>query len=542
MVLCFSAKPKAEERIRSAKNSEYLGQPWGMNAHLLFDCSSPYMDELCKSMAQAGVQTVRIDVYWWYNNMMMQRDLCDMAMYYTDKYGLDVLLNFPQVPNTSSDQFVDDYTSMIKTYLTRYNGETLITIDGETQSRRPKVKYVEMMNEIELKQEKQPFPVESVCALLNRTSKMIRLVRSDVLILAPGLARCNEYVKALYHYSDEEGNKLADYLDVFNTHVYAQSYYDFDRSMNTWMELKKSSGFDRKPFWVTEYGGSTWHCTEQFQADLLAKNFILGTARGVDKMFYYQFHQYGGNFFCDRNQNEDFFGIIENSTNNSYASFWENDGIFVTPLSEGDATKKVFVNEKNKDVVSLYTLKPIMCEKLKAKGVAIGGKGYTINKVEIVQQDKSESLIWAGHKQIDQIGKDILRIGPEAFSDIKETDKLVVSISDVKNLNNEWTGVSPMPAYAEYQLLSTILNERSTRPIITRIDNDINIAVWKNDRTEYYCALWTDKSESREITFESLGKVFKVVSINKRNQIKSDKLLICKHPLFLYSKKEILIK
>ena len=209
------------QNFRSPLADSICVNPWGMNAHLTFPNSYEHVEELCKSMSNAGVDIVRLDIYWWYGNMFMQQELCDKAVYYADKYGLKILLNFPQIPNKIDQSVINEWLNMIRGYALRYNGSNAIWIEGEKTPRYPKVTYFEVMNEIELKYKKQNIDIKGAFKLIKESSEMLHNLgqKNKLQVVFPGISRIDDFVKELFEYK-EGGHSVVDYVDVLNTHIY----------------------------------------------------------------------------------------------------------------------------------------------------------------------------------------------------------------------------------------------------------------------------------------------------------------------------------
>ena len=511
-----------------------LISPWGMNSHLTFNCSKNYVEELCKSMAEAGVDIIRLDIYWWYSQMYMQQDLCDRAVYYADKYGLDILLNFPQLPNRVDDEFLYEWLNMLYTYVVRYNGKNSITIEGEDIPRYPRVRFIEVMNEIELKYKNQKIDVKDAFKLIKCSAEKLRsLPLTDrPLVVFPGISPMNNFVKELFEYT-EKGKTVVDYIDIINAHIYTKTTRDFIYTIQLWKSFREKNHCNNKPFWITELGNSLWDVTETVQAENLFKQYVLSIAYGVERIFYYQYHSFGGNYFKNVHQKEEFYGIIENSASKSFVSFLENDGVYKTALSEGDGLGKIFIADSLK--ASIYTITDKMCKKLKDNGVAIGGKGYTINKITIKKCAGNEHVLWKGKWSISN-SQTPLRLPCEVFENITPQDNIVVYVSNVKGYK-EWQGVKPMLAYSTYQYLSSILNKGSTRPVVCKETDGLIKVSWKY-KNSYFYVLWYDKEKTCKMNIYCDN--FYISDLKgKKKRMKHNPIIISKTPCVIVSAEDI---
>ena len=522
--------------VENVSNDLIMELPWGMNAHLTFPKTKDHVNELCRSMQKAHVQMVRLDVYWWYDNMFLQQDLCDRAVYYANKYNLEVLLNFPQLPNRTDTAFVRDWLDMIISYANRYDGKHAIKIEGEREIRYPKVRYFEVLNEVELNSKKKNLSVADVFMLIKNSSETLHnmsLVDKPV-VLYPGISPFNEFAKNLIQYQ-ENGKTLFDYVDILNLHLYPNNTEDFIYIMELWKKRIKEFNYEAKPLWITELGNTLWDVSEKKQAYNLFKQYILSMSYGIERIFYYQYHSFGGNYFNDKHQKEEFYGIIENSNSKSFISFLENDGIFQTAISEGDGLGKIFIADSLK--ASLYTITDKMCKKLKEKGVAVGGKGFTINKISIKSSTGNEHILWEGNWPVSNQNSP-LQIPCKMFKNISSKDILLAYISNVKGFD-EWQGVKPLLAYYTYQYLSSILNEGSTRPVIEKKSNGLYIAYWRY-KGAYYYAIWNDKNNCETITIDDKSNVLLFQCNGKRMQLKTKCIHIGNSPVILESKVRML--
>ena len=512
--------------------------PWGMNAHLTFDSSSKYVEESCKSMSEAGVSIVRIDIYWWYGKMLMQQELCDRAVYYADKYGLEVLINFPQLPNRIDAAFLNEWANMIESYVIRYNGRNPVKIEGESQVRYPKVNYFEVLNEVELNYKKQSIDVNDLYKLIKKSSETLHKARYDsVKVVFPGISPFNEFIKSLLDHKENE-KSLIDFVDIFNIHCYHKTTDDFIYAMNLWKDIRREYNCINKPFWITELGNSTWDVAGNMQAMNLVKQYILASAYNVERTFYYQFHTFGGNFFCDRNQREEYFGIISNDDNMPYASFWENDGACGKALSEGDALKKVNYNPQNGDYISVYTLTDRMCDKLQKKGLAIGGENIVINKVELIDQNANSINVWNGKISISNKRKRLLTLSPGLFNKVSSKSKLKVFIES-SNSVYKWKGFDLSNSYVAYHHLSTLLNKGATQPSVYKDRSGMVVASWRSNKSFVY-ALWNDKSNV-QIELNKRTAV-RVTNINgKILRMKNNCLGVTNVPIFVESNEALII-
>lgn len=517
--------------------------PWGINAHLTFENSRGNVENLCKSLKECGVSIIRVDVYWWYGTMFMQQDYCDRAVYYADKYGLEVLINFPQLPNRTDDKFVKEWVNMIKSYVQRYDGKTGIRVPNEAEVRYPKVKYFEALNEVEINYNRQNLSIKEVFKLIKESSNAIHSISltEKPVVVFPGLGIFNDFMKQLFEY-EENGKHVVDFIDVLNVHSYEPKTEGFISFMERWKERRKSYKCNDKPFWITELGNSLWDVSYEKQKENLEKQYILALAYGLERVFYYQYHSFGGNYFKSHVQKEEYFGIISPSISNSYVSFMENDGRYNRAISQGDGLKRVYIY-KNVDSVSIYTINDVISNKLKDKGVAIGGKGYTIDSVSICHRDFSSNVVWKGCKRIGNKGKDILCIDANKFKDVAIDDKLVVYFSNPKDTTGRWTGLDAYPAYNAYKSLSSILNKGCTRPVVEVKDKTVYIAKWKNIKTQkFYYGLWSESKNTKRISLVTRPRYLKQIKAGHASLYIKQDVDLQHTPIYFMADNELLFE
>lgn len=466
-------------------------QALGMNAHLTFSCSNQYMDELCKSMSEIGVEIVRLDIYWSENDMLLRQELYDKAAYYVTKYGMEVEFCMPQIPLDKDEAFLDKWCATIRYYAERYDGNTVIDISNGDEPRGIRINYFEIMNEPE-GQRRNGLTVDYYFKLLKMSSNVIRRCRSDAKVVMSGLCFNGKFNKELFAYHDNDGKTVADFIDILNFHYYSDQNSDLWKSLNGWVSfLHQNCKLKEKPIWMTEFGHSLWNTSEKYQAQVLPKEALAALSLGVEKVFYYQYHQFGGNLFGDRNQKEDFFGIIHYSKDNSYGSFLRNDGKYETALTEGDGSKRIFITNKNKNFFSLYTLTESACMELKDRGVAIGGSGLTVDRVVLKKTNGEVKILYKSEFEIPVQNKSqILKLSPNLFNDVTTSDRLIAYVSDVKKISSFWSGVNPLLAYNSYETLSGKVNN-GTRPQLIGDEKSITIFAWMVGTHKWF-AVWTN--------------------------------------------------
>jgi hypothetical protein len=498
----------------------------GMNAHLTFPCSINHIDELCKSMADAGVSMVRLDLYWSPKNMYYQRRDFDRAAYYVTKYGMSIELNMPQIPLNIDNNTLTKWSEVIGYYAKRYDGNTVIDIGNGEEPRKICIRHFEIMNEPEHWQN-SGLSVELFYKYVKLATETIRKVRQqgDALIVLPGISNQCSYNERLLEYRDSDGKGLKDYIDIWNFHYYSTKEDKMWDELSSWITFfYKHNGLGNKPIWMTEFGHSLWEQTEDKQGQLLPKQALVAAALGVDKIFYYQFHQFGGNYFSKR-QKEDFFGIIDTSIKNSYGSFWENDGIYKTAICDGDGSRKIYITPRRGNNFSLYTLTESICRKLKTSGVAIGGKGFTIDSVILKKKNGINTILYTGNFIISQKGIcKILRLHKNYFRDVEQSDILVVKIKNVTNLSNQWNGLHPLKSFYTYKTMVKELEGCHNVFHDNRL-KDITVLRWNVGSLLRY-AIWSNTGKNIMVKLMYGSHLIVVTQSGDRSRLKKKSIMV----------------
>ena len=387
MSICSATEPST--KVPQKNKASTL---WGMNAHLVFDSAKRHMRPICTAMKDAGVQIVRIDAYWSYENIMGQQKALDSAVFFADKNGLEILLNFPTVPAKRDSLSIEKWCKMLKNYAQRYNGQTSIKIAGE--ERFPKIQYFEAMNEPDYHYKEMNLSAADIFELIKKSSISIRSVRhdSDVKIVMPGLCSFEPFVKELLHFKDSNGKTLKDFIDIVSYHDYNKSDSGWEYDVKERIRSFSEAGLQGKEVWLTEFGTNMYETTFADQASFLAKRSIVSLAYGIDKIFYYQFHYYGGNTFALANQREDFFGMIDTGIKNSFAQFLENRNDGNYSIMTGDVPIRIYFhpNTQKRKWFSLHNINKRVLQQLQTKGLKISGKGFTIDSVIILNKTTKE--------------------------------------------------------------------------------------------------------------------------------------------------------
>lgn len=512
-----------------------ISNPWGMNVHLVFDSAKPHMNNICTAMKNAGVQFVRVDAYWSYDDMLGQKSLLDSAIFFAEKHGFEVLLNFPTVPSRRDSLSIVKWCEMLATYVNRYNGNTAISIDGET--RFPKVRYFEAMNELDFHYKEMKLSVKEAFELIKKSSVAIRSVRTDssAKVVLPGLSSFEPFAYALLNYKDSYGISINELVDVMSYHDYnpSESGWEYDVKERLRSFSKTAQG---KEVWLTEYGSNIYETTFDEQASYFTKRSIVALANGIDKVFYYQFHYYGGNTFKLNNQREDFFGMVDTGIKNSYMEFLENKDDGDYSIMTGKDPIPVYITKKNlkRKWVSLHNLNFHILSKMKSKGLKISGHGFNVDSMAFKHKTSNrENVFWRGSIPIDRSLNRTLSIAPAVFDTLSNKNRLLVDISNVQNISDEWNDLKVFPVYEAYSFLSSMLAEGSTKPhLITDAPKGVVMYSWHKNDGRKISIFWSAHENNIAVESAMFKKNF-IVFDNLGQEINSVSLVASKSPTFV---------
>lgn len=519
--------------------SSPISQPWGMNAHLIFDSAKRHMSPICTAMKNAGVQIVRIDVYWSYNNLTGQKNVVDSAVFFADKNGLEILLNFPTVPAQKDSLSVEKWCKMLKFYAQRYNGQTPIRIAGE--ERFPKIQYFEAMNEPDYHYKEMNFTVTDIFELIKKSSLSIRSVRhdSETKIVMPGLCSFEPFVKKLLNYKDSEGKTLKDFIDIVSYHDYNKSDSGWEYDVKERIKSFAEAGLQDKEVWLTEFGTNMYETSFAEQASFLAKRSIVSLAYGIDKIFYYQFHYYGGNTFALAKQREDFYGMIDTGIKNSFAQFLENRNDGNYSIMTGDTPIRIYFqkNTQKRKWVSLHSLNNRILQQLQTKGLKISGKGFSIDSISLLnKKTKERQKIWDIRTNIDSASGKNLELSPKFFRAASKKERIIVYIDDIKDSSNQWEETRPFPVYSTYSFLTSIINKGSSKPKkIRSFPKGLLVYSWYNQNNEKIYILWSDSEKIKKVDREKFSKEISVFNTFGA-EIEKDEIEVSQSPIFIVEK------
>lgn len=539
ILFTFISSSLAASSNTEVSQKKKISSPWGMNAHFVFDSAKRHMDQLGKAMKKAGVQIVRIDAYWDFDNLMGQQKSLDSAIFFADKYNLEVLLNFPTVPAKRDSLSIEKWCRMLKNYAQRYNGQTPIRIAKE--ERFPRVRYFEAMNEPDYHYKEMKFTAAETFHLIKMSSTAIRSVRPepDVKIVLPGLCSFEPFVYELLNFKDTNGNTLKNYIDILSYHDYNKSDSGWEYDLKERMKSFSKAGLQDKEVWITEFGTNMYETTFEDQASFLSKRSVVSLAYGIDKIFYYQFHYYGGNTFAIANQREDFFGMVDTGVKNSFAQFLENRDEGNYSIMTGDTPIRIYMTPKTqkRKWVSLHGINNRILNQLQTKGLIISGKGFAIDSVVLTHKttNKREN-IWNGHTLIDSASGNNLALSPDLFQSVSKKNRILVYVDDIKDASGEWEEIRPFPVYSTYTFLTSLLKDGSSYPkkIKTKFKG-FNVYRWQNQDGEKIYIFWSDSDKAKSLDLSKFSGPISIYN-NYGAELQGTTIEVAQSPVFIVEK------
>ena len=186
-------------------------------------------------------------------------------------------------------------------------------------------------------------------------------------------------------------------------------------------------------------------------------------------------------------------------------TFYVNDNVYKTAITSGDASKRIYFRNGNKDYFALYSHSKKTMMRLKTSGLAIGGKGYTIKSVSLVRKDGSKKNLWNGSLKINESDGQLLSLPAVNFLQMSKSDKIRVDVEGVDDLNENWIGLQPWNAYVAYSVQTKFLTEKSTAPRIVDFGiKKLNVYTWESPEKGKVWAVWAN--DGAKIDVKLLGE------------------------------------
>lgn len=395
----------------------------------------------------------------------------------------------------------------------------LILFDGEEHEnlvspldKKPikyKMKYYNSENFLGSNYEIYGWTLEEVFVFYKEVYSMIKSINKNILVLSGSFGtkhlEDNDFVDKLCTLQDSDGTHFWDYIDIFDFQNYQihtpytseeitkKAFKDFNALKKKHFNRYNISNLSDKHVWITEYGNSSYDMSNSYRASCIARHALSLFSYGVDKVFLHTL--YTPEDLSLPTTGENFFGIVPSNLSASYISFFENDGKFNTPISEGDALKKVIITNSEKlkwnlsRSVYFWQQKYSPVDKMASKGLAISGKGFTIKKVSIFSKEEVETILWEGTKRIEN-NTDVLILDKSKFSFNDYDKKIVVYFSQVDSVDTTWKGFKTSVVFDAFQFFAEIYNSGSTKPTLRILDGNIYVASWINGNGIPFHSLW----------------------------------------------------
>ena len=476
-----------------------------VNTHLgyrVFDYA--YREDICKSLGEMHFGMVRDYVYINSNNtfdpnndsdkennraLIFNNILYNLHKYAPNTQVLGVLhdLKWDIDKDVSLSVFYDLVRKAVKTY----DGKTRFVPTDYGKEMSFEIKYWEICNEFDIDgYGKLPFEnIKDAFNFVKTAYYTIKEANPDAMVVFPGVADVNSrFVKDIFEYVDEDGNRIWNFFDVFNFHYYPASPEELIPMINIVNECKHRYGWDQ-PIWLTEVGWTEFYSDEEEIAKDLPEMFFIAFACGIDKVFYFQYRQ-----FCFNTSVDASFGLLRSSLDASYISLSCEGGNF----SLRPAYKNILINSNrlkiplnhltNKHIES-YQLK-----KIKDTGLDIVLYSCNIENIRILH-DKSNKDVKMNCIEVE--GRETIRISPSAFENCSINDTIIISFKNYKR-NIKWKKADKTISYYSLSELFKQIPDGSYNFTLAMKD-DTYICGWIDDKGIPRKAIWCHSQKDIKI-------------------------------------------
>lgn len=273
--------------------------PYGVCAHLPRGDEYATAERELQQMRRMGIGWVRSDFSWGgvqhKKGGPWQFDHTDKVLDWAEANGVTVLpiLNYSVPWANPAHEHLDEWTAYVRAVVGRYH---------------KRLRYWEVWNEQNIKQFWPKPDAVAYGKLLKVTYDAIKAIDRDLVVVYGGTAGIPwDYLEASYKAG---AGKLCD---VMNVHPYswpAPPEGALYNHLTTLRERMTKHGDGKKPIWITEIGWPTHEgkrtVSEERQAELIARAYILALHAGVERVFWYE-------FACMENRADDpegHFGIV----------------------------------------------------------------------------------------------------------------------------------------------------------------------------------------------------------------------------------------
>jgi len=274
--------------------------PYGVCAHVARGDEHPYAKRELPMMRTAGIGWVRTDFAWsgverqpgqWHFEML--DETVDWAE--AERVRILPILDYDVAWARPAHEHLDLWLDYVRRVVTRY---------------KDRIRHWEVWNEPNLEKfwKDKPDPAAYV-KLLRATHREIKRIDPGLVVVLGGTAGIPwEYIEGIY----EAGGR--GHFDVMNVHPYRYPGSPEERPLFDDLvrlrELMQKHGDAAKPVWITEMGWPTHQgprgVSEQRQALMFARSYLLALQSGVEVVFWYEFQATEGR----TDYNEHHFGIV----------------------------------------------------------------------------------------------------------------------------------------------------------------------------------------------------------------------------------------
>lgn len=256
--------------------------PYGVCAHLPRGDEYATAEKELQRMRQMGIGWVRSDFSWgavqhkkggpWHF------DHLDKVIGWAEANKVTILpiLDYSVPWANPAHEHLDDWKAFVHAVVSRYH---------------KRLRYWEVWNEQNLKQFWPNPDAAAYVKLLRVTHETIKAIDRDLVVVYGGTAGIPwEYIEATYQAA------ARDRFDVMNVHPYSWPAPPEGALYNHLLNLRErmtKHGDAKKPIWITEIGWPTHQgkrtVSEERQAELIARAYLLALHAGVERVFWYEF-------------------------------------------------------------------------------------------------------------------------------------------------------------------------------------------------------------------------------------------------------------
>jgi hypothetical protein len=260
--------------------------PYGINVHQADN-------EVLQKVVDAGIKWIRTGANW--SAVESRKGLfdwtqLDRVVNYAQGHNLSILFVIAYTPGWANDykgiayppDKVGDWEHFVRVTVTRY---------------KDRVKYWNIWNEPNARdffaQGKDVF-VEKIFL---PAAQVIRDTDPSAFIVGPELAHLTSLDSEWYFWMKYILIQAGDYIDIVSHHIYKNEGVDYiyellelgDTLIPPVREIIRDSGYESKPFWITETGWNTATFSEEVQADRYLAMLQKRREKGYpNKIFFYE--------------------------------------------------------------------------------------------------------------------------------------------------------------------------------------------------------------------------------------------------------------